>query len=113
MVVMPPDNTKEIIMTDKFSAAVTINSEPAKVWAALTKHELMIQWMGEPEMKPEIHTNWKVNEGILIRGFHHLKFENKGIVISCDKEKKLSYSHLSSLSGFRINQRTIQSLNLF
>ena len=24
--------------------------------------------------------------------------ENKGIVISCDKEKKLSYSHLSSLS---------------
>jgi uncharacterized protein YndB with AHSA1/START domain len=95
---MPPDNTKEIIMTDKFSAAVTMNSEPAKVWAALTKHELMIQWMGEPEMKPEIHTNRKVNEGILIRGFHHLKFENKGIVISCDKEKKLSYSHLSSLS---------------
>jgi uncharacterized protein YndB with AHSA1/START domain len=45
MVVMPPDNTKEIIMTDKFSAAVTMNSEPGKVWAALTKHELMIQWM--------------------------------------------------------------------
>jgi uncharacterized protein YndB with AHSA1/START domain len=85
-------------MTDKFSTAVTINSEPAEVWAALTEHELMTQWMTDPEMKIEIHTNWKINEEILIRGFHHLRFENKGIVLSYDKEKKLSYSHLSSLS---------------
>ena len=54
--------------------------------------------MADPEIKIEIHTNWKINEGILIRGFHHLRFENKGIVLSYDKEKKLSYSHLSSLS---------------
>ncbi len=97
MVAMQLDNYKEL-MTDKFSVAVTINSEPAKVWAALTDHKLMVQWMGDPEMKLEINTNWKVNEEILIRGFHHLKFENKGIVLSYDKEKKLSYSHLSSLS---------------
>jgi uncharacterized protein YndB with AHSA1/START domain len=85
-------------MTDKFSTDVTINSEPAKVWAALTEQELMTQWMADPEMKIEVHTNWKIKEGILIRGFHHLRFENKGIVLSYDKEKKLSYSHLSSLS---------------
>ena len=85
-------------MTDKFSTTVTLNAEPAKVWAALTEPELMKQWMGDPEMRLEINTNWEVNKGILIRGFHHLKFENKGIVLSYDKEKKLSYSHLSSLS---------------
>jgi hypothetical protein len=58
----------------------------------------MTQWMADPETKIEVHTNWKINEGFLIRGFHHLNFENKGIVLSYDKEKKLSYSHLSSLS---------------
>lgn len=54
--------------------------------------------MGEPEMKLEVHTDWKINASILVRGFHHLNFENKGTVLLYDKEKKLSYSHLSSLS---------------
>jgi uncharacterized protein YndB with AHSA1/START domain len=85
-------------MTDKFSTTVTINSEPAKVWTALTDIELMRQWLGEPEMKIEVQTDWKINSKIFIRGFHHIKFENKGIILQYDREKKLSYSHLSSIS---------------
>jgi uncharacterized protein YndB with AHSA1/START domain len=85
-------------MTDKFSTAVTIKSEPAKVWTTLTDLELMRQWLGEPEMKIEVQTDWKINTTIFIRGFHHIKFENKGIVLQYDREKKLSYSHLSSIS---------------
>jgi uncharacterized protein YndB with AHSA1/START domain len=85
-------------MKDKFSTAVTINSEPVKVWTTLTDLELMRQWLGEPEMKIEVQTDWKINTTIFIRGFHHIKFENKGIVLQYDRVKKLSYSHLSSIS---------------
>jgi uncharacterized protein YndB with AHSA1/START domain len=85
-------------MKDKFSTAVTINSEPVKVWTTLTDLELMRQWLGEPEMKIEVQTDWKINTTIFIRGFHHIKFENKGIVLQYDRLKKLSYSHLSSIS---------------
>ena len=85
-------------MTDKFSATTSINSNPAKIWTTLTTPELMAKWMGDPEMKIEIETDWKVNSPIFIRGFHHVEFENKGTVLQYDKEKKLSYSHLSSIS---------------
>jgi uncharacterized protein YndB with AHSA1/START domain len=85
-------------MTDRFSTTVTINSEPLKVWTVLTNPEVMTKWMGEPEMKVVVHTDWKINSPIFIRGFHHVKFENKGIVLQYDKEKILSYSHLSSVS---------------
>lgn len=86
------------MQTDKFSTTITINSNPAKIWKALTDPEIMPQWMGEPEMEIKILTDWKINSPILIRGFHHTKFENKGRILQYDKEKKLSYSHLSSVS---------------
>ena len=54
--------------------------------------------MGEPEMKVEVLTDWKINSPIFIRGFHHVQFENKGIVLQYEKGKMLSYSHLSSVS---------------
>lgn len=85
-------------MADKFSTAVTIDSEPAEIWSALTDPKRMTKWMGEPDMAIEVHTDWKVNAPILIRGFHHTKFENKGTVLKYEKEKRLSYTHLSSVS---------------
>ena len=54
--------------------------------------------MGDAEMKLEIATNWKIKTPIIIRGFDHLPFENKGIVLEYNKEKKLTYTHLRSLS---------------
>ncbi|GEJ43605.1 hypothetical protein CRS_02130 [Chryseobacterium sp. ON_d1] len=58
----------------------------------------MSEWLGDPEMNIEVQTDWKVNSPILIRGFHHVNFENKGIILQYDKEKRLSFSHLSSVS---------------
>jgi uncharacterized protein YndB with AHSA1/START domain len=85
-------------MTDKFSTTVTINADSAAVWATLTHQALMSEWMGEPEMGVEVHTNWKVNTPILISGFHHVKFVSKGVILQYDEEKTLRYSHLSSVS---------------
>lgn len=85
-------------MTEKFSTAITIDSKPAKVWTTLTSPKLMTQWMAEPETQLEVQTNWKINSPIFISGFHHIKFENKGIVLKYHKEQILSYSHLSSVS---------------
>jgi len=85
-------------MNDKFSTTITIDSDPTKVWTTLTDLKLMEQWLGEPEMTIQVQTDWKVNEAISIRGFHHVEFENKGTVLQYDIEKKLSYSHLSSIS---------------
>lgn len=83
---------------DKFSTSVTIDAAPAQVWAALTVPDLMVKWMGEPEINIEIQTNWEVNSPIYIRGFHHVKFEDKGIVLHYDQLNKLIYNHLSSVS---------------
>ncbi|SHG54757.1 Uncharacterized conserved protein YndB, AHSA1/START domain [Chryseolinea serpens] len=85
-------------MMDGFSNAVTINASPAEVWSALTVPERMTKWMGDPEMGLEVHASWGIETPVLIRGFHHTKFENKGIVLKYEKERRLSYSHLSSVS---------------
>jgi uncharacterized protein YndB with AHSA1/START domain len=85
-------------MTDQFTTTVTINAATAAVWQVLTDPRQMQEWMGEAEMKLEVLTDWKINSPILIRGFHHLAFENRGFILQYDKEQRLSYSHLSSLS---------------
>ena len=85
-------------MSDKYSTTVTINASPATVWHTLTTPELMTAWMGEPEMEVKVITDWKPDSPIIIRGFHHVAFENKGVVLQYDREQTLSYSHLSNTS---------------
>ena len=85
-------------MSDKFSAAVTIQCTPALLWKALTNPPLMKQWMGDADMDLRIETSWQPGTPIFIRGFHHGIFENKGTIIQYEKERALSYSHLSSVS---------------
>lgn len=80
------------------SETIIVNAQPSEVWHALTNPDMMPTWMGEPEMELKIHTDWKVNSPIVISGFHHVKFENNGVVLAYDEERKLSYSHLSSVS---------------
>jgi uncharacterized protein YndB with AHSA1/START domain len=81
-----------------FSSSVLINSTVPVVWEMLTDPKMMSLWMGEPEMQIEIETNWKLNSPIVIRGYHHVRFENRGLVIKFEKGKRLCYTHLSSLS---------------
>lgn len=85
-------------MAENFSTTILIDAEPSKVWTTLTDLKLIPGWMGEPEMKLEIETTWEINSPIFIRGFHHIKFENKGIVLKYQLEQMLRYSHLSSVS---------------
>ena len=85
-------------MTRRIERTVTINAPPSVVWRALTCPDLMKQWMGEPEVKIEILTDWKVGEQIIVKGFHHAEFENKGTVLQLEPDSMLRYSHLSSLS---------------
>jgi len=82
---------------DSFSTTRTINCTAATLWKVLTNPELMAVWMG-PEMNITISTSWKVNAPILVKGFHHIPFKNKGIVLRYEEEKALSYSHFSSIS---------------
>lgn len=76
---------------------VTINAAPSIVWDALTKPELMRQWMSETHI--DIITDWEVGSLIIIRGdWYKAGFENKGSVIEFVPERIVKYSHLSSLS---------------
>jgi len=78
--------------------SVLINASTSKVWEYLTNPDLMKSWMGDAEMKIEIITDWKVGNPLIIKGFHHLQFENKGIILRFEPEKVFQYNYLSSLS---------------
>jgi uncharacterized protein YndB with AHSA1/START domain len=85
-------------MTYRIEKTVLIHSTPSLVWKSLTEPALMKQWMGNSELEIDIQTNWQVNDAIIISGFHHLKFENKGTILQFEPGKLLRYNILSSLS---------------
>lgn len=85
-------------MTKKIEYTILINALPAEVWEYLTDPGLMKTWMGEPEMKIEVLTDWVVGNPVIIKGFHHTAFENKGTVMQFDPHKVIRYSHFSSVS---------------
>jgi hypothetical protein len=54
--------------------------------------------MAEPEMEFDVITDWKEGSPIVIQGFHHTKFENKGTILRVAPEQIIRYNYLSSLS---------------
>jgi hypothetical protein len=85
-------------MTQKIECTIIIDAAVSSVWSALTEPVLMKQWMADPEMQLEIITDWKVGAPIIIKGFHHLRFENKGTVLQFDSGLILRYNYLSNIS---------------
>lgn len=85
-------------MNTRFEKTVIINANPATVWNTLTNVKLVRQWMGDAEMKLEIETVWKISSPFIIRGFHHVKFENRGSILQYEPNRILQYTHLNSLS---------------
>ena len=85
-------------MIQRIEKTITINASSFVVWHTLTSQELIRQWMGEPEMEVEIVTDWKTGSPMVINGFHHVAFENKGTVLKFDPPHVLAYTSLSSLS---------------
>ena len=73
----------------------TINAPPDKVWDALTdKEKLRTFFFGS-----EIDSTWKVGSPITFRGeFNGHRYEDKGVIKTAQPEKKLSFTHWSSLS---------------
>ena len=91
-------------MTQKVERTVLLDRPPSEVWKYLTEPSLMRNWMGEPEMNIEVITDWIVGNPILVKGFHHINFVNKGAILQFDPERIIQYSYLSSMS--RLSDRT-------
>jgi len=85
-------------MTQQIEKSIIIKALPESVWHMLTNHGAMKQWMGDPEMKLEVMADWKMGGSIVIKGFHHVAFENKGTILKFDPTNVLAYTYLSSLS---------------
>jgi uncharacterized protein YndB with AHSA1/START domain len=85
-------------MTHKIEKTIIIEALPFAVWDALTNPEVMKQWMGEAELEIKIITDWQIGTPIVIKGFHHVRFENKGTILRFEPNKVLEYNFLSSLS---------------
>ena len=85
-------------MLSNFEVSVEIAAQPSEVWESLTDPTHMHAWMGEPEMRLDVATDWRVGSPFIVRGFHYGRFENCGVVLAFDPERRLSYTHLSSIS---------------
>src|SRR6266511_659337 len=85
-------------MNDKFAAQakMTIHAPASKVWEALTKPELIKQYL----FGTNVISDWKVGSPITYKGEWEGKpFEDKGKILKLEPEKLLMSTHWSQLSG--------------
>ena len=85
-------------MNDKFTAKAktTIHAPASKVWAAITKPDLIKQYL----FGTDVISDWKVGSPIIYRGEWQGKtFEDKGKILKLEPEKLLVSTHWSPLSG--------------
>lgn len=75
-----------------------IRADTTAVWRALTDPVLVRQWAAEPELNLEVVTDWQVGSPVIMKGFHHVRFENHGTVLQVQPNTFLKYTHLSSIS---------------
>jgi uncharacterized protein YndB with AHSA1/START domain len=64
---------------------IEIDAAPRTVWDALTNAGSMTRWMAEPDVGVEVITDWVVGAPIVVRGFHIVRFENRGTVLAFDR----------------------------
>ena len=77
-------------------AAITINAPASKVWDALTKPDLIKQYL----FGTEVTTDWQVGSPITYRGTWEGKtYEDKGKILQIEPAKLLVSTYWSSLSG--------------
>ena len=85
-------------MNKTYTAVATtiINAPASKVWDALTRSELIKQYM----FGTDVTSYWKVGSPITYRGeWEGKSFEDKGKVLEIEREKSLVTTHWSLLSG--------------
>ena len=77
-------------------ATIAINASPSRVWEALTKPELIQQYL----FGTQVTTDWQVGSPIRYRGVWQGKpYEDKGEVLQIEPGKLLVSTFYSSLSG--------------
>lgn len=79
--------------------SILIETSPKTVWNYLTAPAFMKKWMGDEEMEIDILSDWKIGGSFVIKGFHHIPFENRGTILQFEVEKVFQYEYLSSMSG--------------
>jgi len=85
-------------MNDKFTveAKTTIHAPASKVWEAITKPDLIKQYL----FGSEVISDWKVGSPITYKGeWQGKSFEDKGKILQVEPEKLLVSTHWSPLSG--------------
>lgn len=85
-------------MNNKFTAKAisTINAPTSKVWDALTKPDLIKQYL----FGTEVNTDWQVGSPITYKGEWEGKaYEDKGEILQIEPEKLLVSTFWSSLAG--------------
>jgi uncharacterized protein YndB with AHSA1/START domain len=85
-------------MNSKFTAKATstINAPASKVWDALTKPDLIKQYL----FGTEVNTDWQVGSPITYKGEWEGKtYEDKGEILQIEPEKLLVSTFWSSLAG--------------
>ncbi len=77
-------------------ASINIDAPTSKVWDALTKPELIKQYL----FGTEVTTDWQVGSSITYKGIWEGKaYEDKGKVLQVEPEKLLVSTFWSALSG--------------
>lgn len=84
-------------MTDFTATATThVDAPPERVWATLTRPELVAQWMAGSK----VETTWEVGSPITWAGeYDGRAYEDKGEVLVHDEPSVLSMTHYSPLMG--------------
>ncbi len=77
-------------------ATTTIHAPAAKVWEALTRPELIKQYL----FGSQVVTDWQVGSPIYYRGeWQGRSYEDKGTVLEVQPGKRLASTHWSPLAG--------------
>ena len=78
------------------SKSIMINTEPSKVWKALTIPDIIKEYL----YGTETLTDWKNGSEIIFQGeYNGTKYRDHGIIINNIPNQLLSYSYWSGFSG--------------
>lgn len=76
--------------------SIIINTSPDKVWEALTKPELVKQYM----FGAEVVSDWQKGSSLTYKGMWEGKpYEDKGTILEIEPQKLLKATYFSALSG--------------
>jgi uncharacterized protein YndB with AHSA1/START domain len=77
-------------------ASVTINAPRSAVWHALTSKSALKQFM----FGSDVTSEWREGSPVTWKGeWKGRAYEDRGVVLVAQPERKLSYSHFSPLTG--------------